>query len=141
MTFGKLLVIAALTGGAAHLWQVHERSAIARDVSASADGNGFVPVAMSDDATGGTALILAAQHCPSAQARRADALAATLSQMGIPNRRTNSYTISHITREQMPMLKRTNEVLNGEIPIVIINGMAKANPTADEVAAEYRSGG
>jgi hypothetical protein len=29
-------------------------------------------------------------------------------------------------------------VLNGEIPVVIINGMAKANPTVDEVASEYR---
>jgi ligand-binding sensor domain-containing protein len=28
----------------------------------------------------------------------------------------------------------------GEIPIVIINGMAKANPTVDEVAAELRRG-
>jgi hypothetical protein len=40
----------------------------------------------------------------------------------------------------MPMLVRTNAVLSGEIPIVIINGMAKANPTVDEVVAEYRHG-
>ncbi len=141
MTFGKWLVIAATIGGAVHLWQMHQRSAIARDLSTSADDNGFVPVAVSDDATAGTALILAAQHCPSAQARRADALAAKLSQMGIPNRRSSTYMISHVTRQQMPMLKRTNQVLGGEIPIVIINGMAKANPTADEVVAEYRRGG
>jgi hypothetical protein len=30
--------------------------------------------------------------------------------------------------------------MGGEIPIVIINGMAKANPTVDEVASEFRLG-
>ena len=28
--------------------------------------------------------------------------------------------------------------MDGEIPIVIVNGMAKANPTVDEVASEFR---
>ena len=38
----------------------------------------------------------------------------------------------------MPLLTRTNAVLGGEVPIVIINGMAKANPTVEEVALEFR---
>jgi hypothetical protein len=29
-------------------------------------------------------------------------------------------------------------VLSGEIPVVIVNGRAKANPTVDEVTSEYR---
>ena len=29
-------------------------------------------------------------------------------------------------------------VMNGEIPAVMINGRGKANPTADEVATEFR---
>jgi hypothetical protein len=29
-------------------------------------------------------------------------------------------------------------IMNGEIPAVMINGMGKANPPADEVATEYR---
>lgn len=28
-------------------------------------------------------------------------------------------------------------IMEGEIPAVLINGMGKANPTAEEVAAEY----
>jgi hypothetical protein len=31
-----------------------------------------------------------------------------------------------------------NAVLSGEVPIVIINGMAKADPIVDEVALEVR---
>jgi hypothetical protein len=58
--------------------------------------------------------------------------------MGIPNRRTNYYSIARITREQVPLLKQTNAVLTGEIPIVIVNDRAEANPTVDEVVAEYR---
>jgi hypothetical protein len=38
----------------------------------------------------------------------------------------------------MLLLRRTNAVLGGEVPIVIINGMAKANPAAVEVALEFR---
>jgi hypothetical protein len=30
--------------------------------------------------------------------------------------------------------------MTGEIPIVLVNGVAKANPTVDEVASEYRRG-
>lgn len=140
MTLGKTLVILAMVGAAVHLWHGRERSAIARDLSASTDGNGFVPIATADGATSGSVLILAAQHCPSAQARRADALAAQLTQLGIPNRRASAYVISHVTPGQTSLLRRTNEVLTGEIPIVIIDGMAKANPSVEEVAAEYRHG-
>jgi len=38
------------------------------------------------------------------------------------------------------LLQRTSVVMGGEIPVVIINGMAKANPTVDEVTSEFRRG-
>lgn len=138
MNFSKWLLVAAGIAGTVHLWHGHQRAVIDHELSVSADSSGFVPVATPADATPDEAIILAALNCPSAQAKRADAMAMQLGQMGIPNRRTNSYVVSNITREQMPLLKRTNAVLSGEIPIVIINGMAKANPSVDEVVAEYR---
>jgi hypothetical protein len=58
--------------------------------------------------------------------------------MGIPVRRSNHYSATINNRDQVPLLTRTNAVLTGEVPIVIVNGMAKANPTVDEVAAELR---
>jgi hypothetical protein len=113
---------------------------IDRELSAFADSNGFVPVATSAGAAPDVAVILAALNCPSVQAKRADSMASQLSQMGIPNQRANNYSVTGVPRDQMPLLMRTNVVLTGEIPIVIINGMAKANPTVDEVVAEYRAG-
>jgi hypothetical protein len=111
-----------------------------RELLASADSNGFVPVATPAGAAPDVAVILAALNCPSAQAKRADFMSKQLSQMGIPNQRANNYAVSSITRAQMPLLKQTSAVLSGEIPIVTINGMAKANPSVDEVVAEYRRG-
>lgn len=138
MTFGKWLLIAALFAGGVHVWHTHERSVAARELAEAADSHGSVPVVTSQGAAPDTVIILAALNCPSAQAKRADALAAQLSRMGIPNRRANQYSVARISREQIPLLSQTNAVLTGEIPIVIINDKAEANPTVDEVVAEYR---
>lgn len=140
MNVGKWLLLAAAIGVGVHLWHAHGRAVIERDLAASADNNGFVPVATPADATPGTVLILAALNCPLAPAQRAAAMAQQLTQLGIPNRRTNNYSATITRRDQMPLLARTNAVLTGEIPIVIVDGMARANPTVDEVAAEYRRG-
>ncbi len=34
------------------------------------------------------------------------------------------------------MIEQTSAVLSGEIPVVIVNGRAKANPSAEDVVAE-----
>lgn len=65
-------------------------------------------------------------------------MAKRLNEMGIPNSRASNYSVAITSRQQLPLLQQTSLVMNGEIPVVIINGMAKANPTVDEVAAEYR---
>lgn len=141
MTFGRLLLIVAVgVAGVVHLWHVHQRSIIDRELSAVSDSNGFVPIVMGAGTPSDTAVILAPLNCPSAQAQRAEAMATQLSQMGIPVKRSNNYSATIHNPDQMPLLSRTNDVLGGEVPIVIINGMAKANPTVDEVAVEFRRG-
>ena len=140
MTLGKWLLIAVVLGAAPPLWKTHERSVAEHSLLAVQDTNGFVPVQTADGTAPDTVVILAALNCPSAAAQRANSMAKQLSERGIPNTRANNYSVAIHSREQMPLLKQTSLVLNGEIPIVIINGMAKANPTVDEVAAEYRHG-
>jgi hypothetical protein len=135
---GKLILAAAVVGGGVHVWQTHERSVAIRNLLASGDAYGFVPVLTSNGAPANTAIILAAINCPSAQAKRADALAAKLNELGIPNTRANNYAVANVTREQAAMIKQTSAVLGGEIPVVIINGKGKANPSVDDVVAEYR---
>jgi hypothetical protein len=125
-------------GGAVRLWQSHQHAASARELQAIADGNGFVPVQMPDGAARDAVLILAPLNCPSAGARRADALAARLSALGIPNVRMNRYAISAPTGDMQSGIKHAFAILNGEIPAVMVNGRGKSNPTADEVVTEYR---
>jgi hypothetical protein len=138
---GKWLLVAALTVAAAHhVWQAHERSVAERSLLPFADSYGFVPVPTPAGSPSDTVVILAALNCPSAAAQRADTMANRLTQLGIPNTRANHYSVSISDHAQMPLLQRTSIVLGGEIPVVIINGMAKANPTVDEVASEFRRG-
>jgi hypothetical protein len=141
VNLGRWLLIAALSVGAAYqLWMSHERTVAARSLLPYQDTNGFVPVQTPAGTLPDKVIILAALNCPSVAAKRADTMAQRLTELGIPNTRANHFSASINDREQLPLLQRTSIVLGGEIPIVIINGMAKANPSVDEVASEYRRG-
>jgi len=133
----KWALIAVLLGGGVHVWHHHQRAVVERELASVADSNGFVPIATAPGSARNVVIVLAALNCPSAQAQRADALAAQLTRLGVANQRANNYYASITSRDQMPLVNRTNVVLGGEIPIVIINGRAKANPTIEEVQAEY----
>jgi len=102
--------------------------------------NGFIPATMPAGANTNTVMILAPLNCPSEGAQRAILLEAQLTHLGIPNVRTSHYSINikNPTQEQQDAVQRALNVLNGEIPAVFINGMAKSNPTIDEVVSEYR---
>ncbi len=124
------------------VWHAHQRAAFQREVGPLADSNGFIPVRMPDGAERGTVLILAPRNCPSTQARRADALAGELTRAGIPNRRTAMYSIARATPEDRPSISRALDLVRlDRAPVVMIGGRAKANPTTEEVVAEYRHRG
>lgn len=134
----RLLFIAGLIGFAVFMWNRHNASAVAAQFAQDSP-NGFISVIMPDGAAANSVVILAPVNCPSDGAQRADALASQLTGMGIPNVRSSSYTtnITDPSEEQRAAADRAVSVLNGQVPAVFINGMAKSNPTAEEVAAEY----
>jgi hypothetical protein len=134
-TLKVLAAIAALAIGV-HVW--HGRHGPTRDMLALADSNGFVPVQMPDGSTRDTVLILAPVNCPSDGAKRGDALSSRLRELGIPNIRSSQYSVSTLTQGNREGVKRAFAVMNGQIPAVMLNGRGKANPTANEVATEYR---
>ena len=105
-----------------------------------ADSYGFVPILAGGNSPPNAAVVLAALNCPSAQAKRADAMASRLSELGIPNARANNYRVGGVTRDQSALIERTSAVPGGEIPVVIVNGRAKVNPSAEDVVAEMRRG-
>jgi hypothetical protein len=131
-----LVATAAIAGVAHYGWPGHQLS---RATAALADGNGFIPAEMPDGAASDSVLILAPVNCPHDGAKRADAMAQRLHELGIPAVRSNSYSVARVTRDNAASVNRAVEVLNTNlVPVVFINGRAKANPTTDEVAAEYR---
>lgn len=131
----RLLILAGVVGLGYHWWQGRGDAPYPQGESRS----GFIPVLMPAGAEPDRVLILAPINCPSEDAQRADELAAQLTRMGIPNTRSSSYSLAvdNPTREQKERMDRAVVVMNSEIPAVFVNGMAKANPTAEEVAAEY----
>lgn len=134
---GKMVLLSA---GAAllsfHLWHAHQHTVSQRELEEISDDQGFVPVQMPDNAPAGKVMILAPVNCPSDVAKRADALAQSLSDQGIPNERSSRYMIARVTPDMMPGIERAHSL---DPPVVLINGRGKSNPSAEEVVDEYRS--
>ena len=131
------LIAAAGVAGIAHYGLPGH--GISRATAALADADGFVPAQMPDGAERDSVLILAPLNCPREGAQRAEHLAQRMKELGIPAVRSNRYSVAQITKDNQASVNRAVEVLKTDtLPVVFINGRAKANPTADEVAAEYR---
>lgn len=136
MTITRLIIVLAASWFALQWWQDRE-TATSRAFDASP--NGFVSVVMPDGATDNTVIIFAPKNCPSDAAQRADDLSAELTRLGISNLRSASFSaqMTDPGREQKEGVQRAVAVMNDTIPAVFINGMAKANPTVEEVVAEF----
>jgi hypothetical protein len=135
-----LMAIIGATVFAVHSWQGHTHQPVNfGSAAAEPSPNGFVATAMPEGAQANTVLILAPVNCPSKAAQRANALSRKLTEMNIPNKRGNSFSlrINNPTPEQQAGMQRAGSVLGGEIPAVFINGMGMSNPSAEQVAAEY----
>jgi len=132
----KLLLVLGLLGMGYQWWSAHKRF---NSVSAQPSPNGFIHAAMFDGAKRNTAVIYAPINCPSEVGQRADALEAELTRMGVPNVRSDSYSLNvpDPTPEENANIQRAVTLLNGQIPVVFVNGMGKSNPTAEEVRSEY----
>ena len=143
MKFIKLLLLIALVFAGHSLWGRYSARSVPADgsgVSENAGASSFVDAVMPQGVPANTVVILAPLNCPSDAARRADDLAGRLDRMGIPSVRRAEYSAHFVdaSPEQEAGLQRAVEVLKGDIPAVFINGRAKANPSVDEVAAEFR---
>ena len=101
------------------------------------DGS-FIELPLPDGVSARGVVIFAPENCPSEAAQRARRLASVLSAQNIPYRETSSANYSALSSQEE--VSRVTAVMNGPIPIVYVDGRAKANPTAEEVVAEYRRG-
>ena len=99
------------------------------------DGS-FVVLPLPDGVSAHGVVIFAPENCPSEAAQRARQLASALSAQRIPYRETSSANFNALSSQEEA--ERVMAVMNGPIPIVYVDGRAKANPTPEEVVAEYR---
>ncbi len=132
----KWLFIFFALAGMYQLWGQHKQTQL---LTASANVNGFVEVLMPTGTKANTIYILAPQNCPREAGQRADALERSLADMGIPSVRSSNGSIqtNDPSAEAQIKLERTKGIIRGDIPAVFINGMARSNPSAAQVMAEY----
>jgi len=140
MNIVKALVMLSVAGGAYAAWQHHHQRVLHQDAANLSVGStgAFVPLPAVDGQRPRTVFVIAAEDCPHDDAQRADRLAESLSSQGIPVERTHSANFRFTSAPDSDTVDRISAVMNGPLPVVFVNGRAKANPSLDEITAEYR---
>jgi hypothetical protein len=133
---GNLRVVFAIVAVASGVAFVKWRDASIYDIP-EASVNGFIPVVMPDGARGDTVIVFTPPDCPSRALNRARALQDKLTGLGVPFVATSSYSLTGLEQYSEADIQRTRAVLDGTIPAVFVNGMGRANPDVQQVAAEY----
>lgn len=142
----KTLAVAGAVLGGLVLWDAFKPEgglkAVAEGIGTPSGGDaahdGFVSIPLPDGVPAQGVVIFTPQNCPSEAAQRARRLMARLSAERISYRETSSASFS--TLSSPDEAERVMRVMNGPIPIVYVNGRAKASPTDEEVVTEYRRG-
>lgn len=145
----KSLAVIVAAAGAFVLWDAFKPEgglvALAGAVTALPHGgaapsaHGFVDIPMPDGLPARGVVVFAPANCPEDAGRRADAIVRHLESAGVPYRRSNSANYASLASADEA--KRVMAVMNGPIPVVYVNGRARANPSPQDVLAEYRGGG
>lgn len=102
--------------------------------------NGFVLLPGIQGQEEGTVYVISPPGCPKESAVRARELARDLQEQGIPVIETGDVNFSFSEQPPDEVVERMDGVMRGEIPIVLLNGHGKANPSLEEVVAEFRDG-
>jgi len=134
----KFVLVGAAAGIAWLFWNQHKVHVEARAIAALTDERGFIEFEMPQGARNNEVLIVAAQNCPKDGAVRADRLAREMAERNIRYRRSSGVSFSVPQNADVDtFVRRNNAIMNGEVPIVFVNGRVKSNPDLEEVVAEY----
>ena len=134
----RFVLIGALAAAVWLGWNQHKAHVDARAMAALTDERGFIEFEMPQGAKNNEVLIVAAQNCPKEGAVRADRLAREMAERNIRYRRSSGVSFSVPQDADVDtFVRRNNAIMNGEVPIVFVNGRVKSNPGLDEVIAEY----
>lgn len=101
---------------------------------------GFVKVALPEGAVANEVLIVG-PNCNRPEGVRTRSLVSSLAKLNIPHRQTDSISFSSDSFSSdngLGNMTQLNNLMQGEAPIVFINGKGKSNPAIDEVLTEYK---
>lgn len=140
MRFIHLVLLAGAIWVGYTLWEKNKESTEAEMAGPEYSENGFAQLPGLQDQDADTVYVIAPQDCPKEASQRALRLAEDLQEQGIPVVKTSNVNYSFSATPSQDVLDRMNGVMRGEVPIVIINGRGKANPSMAEVVAEYQEG-
>jgi hypothetical protein len=138
----SVLIGLAIAAQAAIIGAVVYAKSNSRTIAVSQPKNqtGFVKTAMPDGAIAREVLIVGPE-CDRPEGIRARTLASSLAKLNIPYRRTESISMnSDSTDDIFGAMEQMDRLMKGDAPVVFVNAKGKANPTLDEVVAEYRLG-
>jgi hypothetical protein len=108
--------------------------------TAAANQTGFVKTIMPSGAIANEVLIVG-PNCDRPEGLRTKALADSLAKLKIPYRQTSSISLNSDSMgsdDVFADISQMDQLMAGDSPVVFINAKGKANPTIDEVLAEYR---
>ncbi|MFZ9888948.1 MAG: hypothetical protein ACO3JL_15740 [Myxococcota bacterium] len=138
MRISRALLMASLVGGAAYYAKRSDDNLFGRRADGESAGV-FVSVPQAAGHAPGTVYVVAAQNCTRDAARRADDLSRELIERGITAQRVSQLNFQVEGGVTHDMVEQLNEIMNGPLPIVFVNGRAASNPTFDQVMAEVSS--
>ena len=131
----RLVVIGIVVFGLGYLvWHRHAANVEAAALAELTDENGFIALPQPDGADPHKVYLFSPINCPREAGRRSDALARSLAEREVALTRTSE--ITYVPHDSVT-LARMRAVIHGDPPIVFVNGRMKANPSLEEVVAEY----
>ncbi|MDX2243064.1 MAG: hypothetical protein NW224_20480 [Leptolyngbyaceae cyanobacterium bins.302] len=95
----------------------------------------FVEVPLPNEISSGEVVVSGLLTCPHSGAKTRSVLD-KLTEAQIPHKHLTSFGFSNT--DDWAGVHRLNEILKRGAPVVFVNGKAKADPTPEEVIAEYR---
>lgn len=109
---------------------------LARQGDGGQGTHGFVDIPMPDGMSSRGVVVFAPDNCPQDAGQRAQALADYLRAQGVPHTRATRAEYNNLSSAEEA--SKVMAVMNGAIPIVYVNGRARANPSPQDVVAEFR---
>lgn len=128
----RLLIILSILGGV--FYYVQSENYFGLLGSDGVSQNGFVELPELTNIHTDSVIIFAPENCPKEGARRAEVLADKLERNNIPVMQASNAKFGQV---DVSMRSRLDRVMRGTLPIVLVGGWGKANPTYEEVVSEY----